>query len=358
MKSEQRLSMEFNKSLMITHDTENLHLCFMLDNTTYALNAKYVLEVTTLPLINEPQRLPEYIIGILNYNDMFINVADIRKIFNLPKKKYELSNKVIIIKGDESLIAIIVDEVMDFFSAIPANIQRIMGENADNIVKTFYKLNDNVINIINIHQLEETIKKVHFEENKTNYFELFPQDEESICVLQKRRNEIAKQPQMNLETDVYGKDQYILFTISDHIYCINSLFVKELVSPKNYPITKMPYTPKFIEGLINLKGNFYTVLNLKHYIGFDGSSQTDNMKKDIKSDSKIIVVDSSELKLAFLVDDIVDIMNISSDHIEIKNDMQLDNLYIKAEAYFDNNVYNILNVDKLINDKRLYIGNN
>ena len=120
----------------------------------------------------------------------------------------------------------------------------------------------------------------------------------------------------------------------------------------------MPYTPKFIEGLINLKGNFYTILNLKHYIGFDGSSQTDNMKKDIKSDSKIIVVDSSELKLAFLVDDIVDIMNISSDHIEIKNDMQLDNLYIKAEAYFDNNVYNILNVDKLINDKRLYIGNN
>lgn len=360
-------SMEnINKSILTVNDPENLHLCFVLDNNTYALNAKYVLEVTTLPLINDPQKLPEYIVGILNYNDLFINVVDIRKVFALPQKKYELTNKVIIIKGEESLIAIIVDEVTDFFTAVPAQIQRVMGENFNNIVKTFYKLEEDVVNIINIEQLEETIKKVHFEENTTNYSELFPNDEESVCILQKRRNDIAQLPQMNLEMDIFGKDQYVIFKLGKHTYCIYSLFVKELISPKNYNITKIPYTPDFVSGIINLKGNFYTVIDLKKFIGFkdDTAVKDDNAKSEEQVtkreelfDNKIIVVESSELKLALQVDDIANIINISQENIEAKNEIMLDNMYIQAEAYIDEKVYNILNVEKLINDERLYVDN-
>lgn len=352
--------MEFKKKTLLTvDDPQNLHLCFVLDEKIYALNAKYVLEVTTLPLINEPQKLPEYIIGILNYNDLFINVIDIRKVLSLPKKKYDISNKVIIIKGDESLIAIIVDEITDFFTARPASIQRVMGENFNNIVRNFYKIQEELINIIDIPQLEETIKKAHFSENTTNYSELFPNDEESMCILQKRRNDIAKIPQMNLDADIYDKNQYVIFKLGKHSYCIYSLFVRELISPKNYNITKIPYTPDFVSGIINLKGNFYTVIDLKKFIGFEDLNQESDIgqKSQKINDKKIIVVESSELKLAFLVDEIVNILNIAKENIEPKNEMLLDKMYIQAEAYLSDKVYNILNVDKLINDERLYVDN-
>ena len=352
--------MEFKKKTLLTvDDPQNLHLCFVLDEKIYALNAKYVLEVTTLPLINEPQKLPEYIIGILNYNDLFINVIDIRKVLSLPKKKYDISNKVIIIKGDESLIAIIVDEITDFFTARPASIQRVMGENFNNIVRNFYKIQEELINIIDIPQLEETIKKAHFSENTTNYSELFPNDEESMCILQKRRNDIAKIPQMNLDADIYDKNQYVIFKLGKHSYCIYSLFVRELISPKNYNITKIPYTPDFVSGIINLKGNFYTVIDLKKFIGFDDLNQESDIEQKSQkiNDKKIIVVESSELKLAFLVDEIVNILNIAKENIEPKNEMLLDKMYIQAEAYLSDKVYNILNVDKLINDERLYVDN-
>ena len=347
--------MEFKTPLLTIEDPDNLHLCFVLDNKTYALNAKNVLEVTTLPLINEPQKLPEYIVGILNYNDMFINVIDIRKVFSLTQKKYELSNKIIIIKGSESLIAIIVDEVTDFFTSHPSKIQRVMGESFNNIARTFYKLNDEVVNIIDLDVLEETIKKAHFEENTTNYSELFPQDEEALCVLQKRRNDIAKIPVMTLDAAVYGKDQYIVFHLNNHTYCVYSLFVKELINVKNYPVTKIPYTPSYITGVINHKGNFYTVMDLKKFIGLEDKNS--ERLCDELSDKKIIVLESSELKLALLVDDIVNIINIAKESMEVKNDMALDNMFIQAEAFIDNQVYNILNVDKLINDKRLYVDN-
>lgn len=347
--------MEFTKSIKsipLMEDPNNLHLCFKLDQKTYALNAKNVLEVTCMPIINGPQKLPEYIVGILNYNDLFINVVDIRKVFSLPHKKYELTNKVIIMKGDESLIAMIVDEVTEFFTATPAQLQRVMGESFNNIIRTFYKIDENVVNIIDIAKLEETIKKVHFEPNTTNYSELFPQDETSIRIMNKRSTNIAAIPTMSLDAGFYSKDQYIIFTISAHTYCIYSLLVKELVTVKNYPVTKIPYTPEFIEGIINLKGSFYTVINLRKFIGFD--NETD--KKTVK-DSKIMIIDSSKLKIAFIVDDIINIINIAQEHIEHKNDMKLDNLYIKAEAYIDDKVYNILNLEKLINDEKLYVDN-
>jgi purine-binding chemotaxis protein CheW len=283
---------------------------------------------------------------------LFINVVDIRKIFSLEQKKYELTNKIIIVKGEESLFAIIVDKVTDFFNAIPSQIQRVMGENYNNIIKTFYKIEEDIVNIINIPQLEETVKKSATIDNTTNYSALFPKDEESFCIMQKRRNDIAAIPEMNLETGFYGKDQYIIFRLYSHTYCIYSLFVKELISPKNYSITKIPYTPDFIKGIINLKGDFYTVINLKNFINIEHEENTQNTKE-----AKLIVLDSTELKLAFLVDDIIDIINISEDYIEYKSDANLDKLYIKAEAYIDNKVYNILNIEKLIGDERLYIDN-
>lgn len=347
--------MEYKTPLLTINDPENLHLCFLLDDNVYALNAQNILEVTSLPMLNEPQKLPEYIVGILNYNDLFIKVVDIRKIFDLPQKKYDLNNKIIIVKGDESLIAIIVDEVTDFFTAQPSKIQRVMGENFNNITRTFYKLDDKVVNIIDILNLEKVIKKAQFSENTTHYTNLFPDDEESVCVLNKRKNEIARIPNMNLDANIYGKDQYVIFTVAEHTYCVYSLFVKELINMKNYPVTKIPYTPDFVKGIINLKGNFYSIIDLKKFIGFDETAQTEDTEQEQNSDKKAIVIDSPELKLALLVDEINNIINISKECIEPKNDLSLDNLFINAEAYIDNKVYNILNLDKLINDERLYV---
>lgn len=349
--------MDTLKTLLAVDNPDDMHLCFHLDDKVYALNAKHVLEVTTLPLINSPQKLSEYVIGILNYNDLFINVVDIRKIFSFAPKKYELFHKVIIIKGEESLFAIIVDKVSDFFDAVPTNVQRIMGENFNNIIKNFYKIGEQVVNIINISQLETVVKKNSSIQNTTNYAELFPSDEESVCILQKRRTQIASLPEMNLDLGVYGKDQYVIFTLGSHTYCIYSLFVKELISPKNYTITKIPYTPDFVEGIINLKGDFYTIVNLKKFIGIDNGAINEFEYAEEQPNPKIIVLESSELKFAFFVDDIVNIINIAEENITVQNDMILDSLYIRAEACIDGNILNILNVEKLINDERLYIDN-
>lgn len=343
--------MDSLNSLLSNENQENLNLCFLLDDNIYSFNAKNVLEVANLPLLNNPQKLSEYIVGILNYNDMFINVIDIRKVFSLPLKKYQLSNKIIIVKGEESLFAIIVDKVTDFFSIDSNSVQRVVGESFGSIIKTFFKKDDNVVNIIDIPLLESIVKKAHSSLSTVDYNSLFPQDEDSVCVLQKRRQLLASVPTMNIDTTVYGRDQYIVFKLLEHKYCIYSINVRELITLKNYAITKIPYTPSYILGIINLKGVFYSVLDLKAFIGIDSNEHKNY------DEGKVIVLESNDLKLAILVDDIVNIVNVSKDNFVFKNDKNLDSMFVKAEAYIANEVYNVFNVEKLLNDNRLFIDN-
>ena len=107
----------------ITQPDEVLHLCFELDDRVYAMNAEFVMEVTMLPGLITPQKLPENVVGVLNYNGLLINVLDIRRLFNLPKKNFDTTNQIIIVKGEESLWAIIVDKVSDFIGINKNSIQ-------------------------------------------------------------------------------------------------------------------------------------------------------------------------------------------------------------------------------------------
>ena len=331
----------------ITQPDEILYLCFELDDRTYALNAEFVMEVTMLPALITPQKLPENTVGILNYNGLLINVPDIRRLLNLPQKNFTVANQIIIVKGEESLWAIIVDKVSDFITTNKSSVQSSSLGTMNSFIRAFYQEKNRLINILNISALESFIRETKSTVGDVNYCEFFPKDEKSLEILEKRNREIAVKMNFALENDFFGKDKYILFKINGHIYCIYSDYVKELISRKNLTVTKIPYTPEYIKGIINLKGDFFTVLSLKEFIGFE--------QKDDSEEEKIIVLNAGELKLALLVDEILDVMNISKDQIQNKNDLKLDNLYIKAEIYNENTVINLLNLDKLLQYKRLCI---
>lgn len=325
----------------------NLYLCFELDEKTYALDSERVMEVTMLPVLSIPQKLPENVIGILNYNGMLINVIDIRRMLNLPVYSFNTTNQIIILKGEESLFAIITDKVSDFFYSDSNTIQSTSLEVSHSFTKYFYQNNDRIINILNVTSLESILKHSKEISSTENYIELFPSDDASKNLMQKRSRELAAKASLDLQSDFYSKDQYIIFEVNGHVYCIYSQLVKELVSLKTYAVTKIPYTPKFIKGIINLKGDFYTIMSLREYIEFNEMNHTE--------EEKIIILEFQELRLGFLVDNIIDVMNISKDQIQNKNDIKLDSLCIKAEVYADNRVINLLDIDKIINDKKLYI---
>ena len=57
------------------------------------------------------------------------------------------------------------------------------------------------------------------------------------------------------------KDQYLTFEIDNEEYAIGIAYVSEVVMMS--PITKVPDTPDYVEGIINVRGDITPVINVR-----------------------------------------------------------------------------------------------
>lgn len=328
-------------------ENNSLFVVFKIGEKTYAFHVSHTIEVLKLPLLEYPQKLPKHIVGILNYNSLTINVVDLRSILDLVKHDCSINSQLIVVRTQEAIFGIIVDEVIDVAQIPPEDMQFPPYTSSNNIIKMLYQLDSTMISIVDLYSVENVLKDNKFNESDVNYENLFPQDEFSRKILKERSNRLITKSSNNFGPSFHNQDQFILVTLGENIYCINMKFIKELVSAKGVKITKLPLTPDYIEGVINLRGDFVTIINLKEFLNLE--------QKESSPYKKILVFDSKEYKLAILVDEIQTIKSIDNDQFIHKSNNKFDSKYTMAEIVEDDKIYNILNVEKILNDEKLFI---
>lgn len=328
-------------------ENNSLFVVFKLGEKTYAFHVSHTVEVLKLPLLEYPQKLPKHIVGILNYNSLTINVVDLRSVLNLEKETCSVNNQLIVVRTQEAIFGIIVDEVIDITQIAPEDMQFPPYNSSDNVIKMLYQQDTNMVSIVDLYSVETVLKDNKFSESSVNYECLFPQDEISRRILKERSNKLITKSNHNLVASFQNQDQFILVTLGENIYCINMKFIKELVSSKGIKITKLPLTPDYIEGVINLRGDFVTIINLKEFLNLEHNEGGSN--------KKILVLDSKDYRLAILVDEILSIKSIDNDKFIHKSSNKFDSKYTMAEIIEDDKIYNILNVEKILNDEKLFI---
>lgn len=325
----------------------SLFVVFNMGEKTYAFHVSHTVEVLKLPLLEYPQKLPKHIAGILNYNNLTINIIDLRSILDLDNKNYSLNNQLIVVRTQEAIFGIIVDEVVDVMQINNQEMQLPPYSSSNKIIKMLYQQDSKMISIIDLYSVENVLKDNKFNEGSVDYERLFPEDEKSRKTLKERSDKLIKKSTNSFIPSFYNQDQFIMVTLGTNIYSINMKFIKELVSAKGIKITKLPLAPDYIEGVINLRGDFVTIVNLKEFLNLD--------YPEINPNKKILVFDSKEYNLAVLVDEIQNIKSIDSDKFIHKSSSKFDSKYTMAEIVEDEKIYNILNVEKILNDEKLFI---
>ena len=244
---------------------KNTHLYFSVGGNKYAVNSDNVLEIMKLPQLDYPQKLPNNIVGLLKYNNFVINVVDIRFYLNMEVQPYSTNNELIIIKTDEVIFGIITDKVLGILAFDAANVDAIPYADSKTIIEALYKLNQETVFIINIYAIENLLKQHDNKWENVDIPALFPQDEVSKNIMSKRTLAIADKSNLKLASgELHAKNKYISFNLNDDSYCIELTYVKEVL--KDTTITHVPGTPDFIEGIMNLRGDYITVLNLKKFL--------------------------------------------------------------------------------------------
>nr|WP_319537852.1 chemotaxis protein CheW [uncultured Methanospirillum sp.] len=104
--------------------------------------------------------------------------------------------------------------------------------------------------------------------------------------------------------------QVVEFILGDNKFAINLFDVREIV--ESMRITPLPHTPSHIRGIIDLRGEITTVIDLKSLLKIQKSST------ESQTDSRLIVLDSSltAIKTGILVDDVSSVMTVSMKDID------------------------------------------
>ena len=320
---------------------KNTHLYFQTGENKYAINSDNILEIMKLPALDYPQKLPNNIVGLLKYNNFVINVVDIRFYLNIEVPPYTTHNELLIFKTDEVIFGIITDKVIGILPFDTAQMDAIPFVDNKMIIDSLYKFNQETIFIINIYAIENLLKQHDSRWADVDIISLFPQDEESKSIMTKRTLAIADKSSLKLASgELHAKNKYISFNLNNDSYCIALDFVKEVL--KDTSITKVPGIPDFIEGIMNLRGDYITVINLKKFLGLEAGIAPDK--------KPVIIVKCNELKLALLIDKINELFEFMDNDL-----LEPGDGYFSNEFIYNDSLYTILNIDKITSDKRIII---
>lgn len=332
--------MNSNNYIEQIEQKKNVHLYFQIGDSKYAVNSDNVLEIMKLPALDYPQKLPNNIIGLLKYNNFVINVVDVRFYLNIDVQPYSTHNELLIIKTDEVIFGIIADKVIGIHSFDSALTDAIPFVDNKMVIDSLYKLGQETVFIINIYAIENILKE-HNTWADVDILSLFPQDEASKQIMNRRTQAIADKSSLKLASgSLHVKNKYISFNLNNDSYCIALDYVKEVL--KDTTITNVPGTPDFIEGIMNLRGDYITVINLKKFL---------NLPETVTPDKKpVVIIKCNELKLALLIDRINELFEFQETDI-----MEQSEGYFASEFIYNGTLYTILNIEKISSDKKIII---
>ncbi len=98
------------------------YLTFMIDNQSYCIDIRYVIEIIVVQPITQVPELPEYIKGIINLRGKVIPVLDVRLRFNKEERPYDDKTCFVVVDVAGNSVGIIVDEVEEVMEIKDENI--------------------------------------------------------------------------------------------------------------------------------------------------------------------------------------------------------------------------------------------
>lgn len=330
---------------------ENLYLSFSVGDNKYVVPTEQVVEIMKLPHLEYPQKLPNNIVGLLNYNNFTLNIMDIRFYLDIKVTPYSTSNQLLIVKTDENFFGLLINKVEDIITIDPSKIEYLPFSSEEKLIEFFYRQESATLAGFNLYALESVIKK-GVPPTDIDIPSLFPQDDESRYKLTQRNLELAEKSKLDLAKNIFTQDKFISFSLNGEMYCINLNGVKEFL--KNILITPVPCTPDYVVGLVTLRGNFLTVVDIKKFVGI-GESEESSPKDESKN--RIIVIETPDFQIGFLVDEIFSIVDIPEEQINQHSHRQ-QNKSILSEVVLDDVLYSILDVKNILSDERFFIEEN
>lgn len=136
-------------------------------------------------------------------------------------------------------------------------------------------------------------------------------------------------------------DLYMLFMINNQKYALSSKYITEII--EILPITKVPFLPDYMKGIINLRSTIIPVMDARMRFGMNPIEYSER--------TCIIIIENDTNKIGLIVDAVNEVLTIPSEKImESTSDKDdIKNNFVNGISQINNEIQLILDCDSLVN---------
>ncbi len=151
------------------------------------------------------------------------------------------------------------------------------------------------------------------------------------------------------ETNTASSQQYVTFSLGDELFGVEVTRTREILSLT--PVTKVPQTPGYLLGVINLRGQVVPVVDMRLKLGMAAGEKTE--------DTCIIVVEvqleDESIVVGALADAVREVLEVRSDQIEPPPRLgtRLNTEFITGMGKVDDQFMILLNIDRIFSSDEL-----
>ncbi|MBA4037925.1 MAG: chemotaxis protein CheW [Bradyrhizobium sp.] len=266
-------------------------LSFNLGQQEYALPINRVREIIPLPAhVSELPRPENAVLGVVTLRDSLLPLVSLRTLLGLPiGDQHGPRGKVVVMSIGEGAVGIVIDATREILRLDPDMVDP---------APTLLTRGDGDAEITSICRLDGGRRLVAL----LSPDRLF----RSELVQRILDEQAASEPGLQAETNAMADEQFIIFRLGNQDYGIPIAAVSEIARPPEH-ITRLPKSPAFIDGVMNLRGSVVPVVDLRRRFDLNGTEQLGSRR--------ILVLTIGGVTAGFLVDSVSKILKVPIDAI-------------------------------------------
>ena len=139
-------------------ETIQQFIVFKLDAQLFGIDIQNVQIIEKIKPIMRVPKAPNCVKGVMNLRGEIIPVVNLREQFELPQLDYTDKTRIIIVKLEDAMVGIIVDEVKEVIEIAQEQIeavQNIQGKMKTNHILGVGKVDENIVTLLNLSNIIE-----------------------------------------------------------------------------------------------------------------------------------------------------------------------------------------------------------
>ncbi|NOY45850.1 MAG: chemotaxis protein CheW [Deltaproteobacteria bacterium] len=272
---------------------------FEVDAEEYAFDIGEVQEIVRVP--DEISRVPragEHVLGIIDLRGRVLPLVSLRRLFGLADAPLEEHNRILVVslaEGDRQVTAgMVVDRVHEVF--------QVYADSLDEVPELL--ASQGVDGVQAVCRLEGGRRLVSLLSAEALF--QHPAVREAV----ETHGENAMRTEGRGSVSRAGEDeelQFVVFQLAGQEYGVGIEWVQEIIWVPD-ELSRVPKTPEFIEGMVNLRGTVLPVVDMRARFGLERMERNDRQR--------ILVLNLDGTRTGFVVDAMSEVLRVPARAVE------------------------------------------